>query len=115
MGRGRGRFDLGGDGNDRLWGDGEADTLSGGAGSDTLYGGKGNDRLTGGGGADRFVFDGGQDRVTDYVNNQDTIMIDGDLWSGLRPACAIWSRMRWSRRRGCGSPCPAGSGYWWKG
>lgn len=77
---------LGGDGNDRLWGDGEADTLSGGAGNDMLYGGRGNDRLTGGAGADRFVFDGGQDRVTDYVNNQDTIMIDGDLWSGPAPS-----------------------------
>ncbi len=43
---------IGGAGNDRLTGDGNANALTGGAGNDTLDGGAGNDSLIGGSGSD---------------------------------------------------------------
>ncbi|MCE8510948.1 Hint domain-containing protein [Ruegeria pomeroyi] len=66
---------MGGDGNDRIYGQDDADTLLGGAGADTLDGGidddsldggAGNDQLTGGDGDDIFVVSGGNDTITDF-------------------------------------------------
>lgn len=51
---------FGGDGNDILYGFGQADPMSGQGGNDTLYGGDGNDQLSGGDGNDRIY--GGNDR-----------------------------------------------------
>ncbi len=88
-----------GSGNDRLTGNGTANTLSGGAGDDTLRGAGGNDRLlggdgndvldggagndtmTGGGGADQFRFAncvaGETDMVVDFVPGVDRLKFHG--------------------------------------
>ncbi len=52
----------GGQGNDKLYGDSDVDTLTGGVGDDVLKGGGGGDIMTGGGGSDRF-----------YVGNADSL------------------------------------------
>jgi Ca2+-binding RTX toxin-like protein len=78
----------GGNGRDRLFGNGVANLLSGGANDDTLsgYGGRdvlrggtGDDVLYGGSRADRFVFALGDDvdRVRDFQNNVDTLVFEG--------------------------------------
>lgn len=72
-------------GNDSISGGGGNDSLFGDAGNDTIDGGAGRDTLTGGAGADRFVFDdddtgtgvNGRDVITDFVQGQDVIDIDG--------------------------------------
>ncbi|MDP3196162.1 calcium-binding protein, partial [Tabrizicola sp.] len=87
----------GGTGNDRLYGEDGNDTLIGGAGADTLDGGTGNDRLEGGegddwlegrAGADTFVFSLGADVVADFRDNEDKIVLDRALWSGVAPTVA---------------------------
>lgn len=69
----------GGAGNDNLDGGNDADLVSGGAGNDRLLGGTGADTLTGGLGADNFRFRAGDDvdRITDFVNNVDTLVLQG--------------------------------------
>ncbi len=60
----------GGNGNDRLTGDGLANVLTGNYGNDTLLGGGGDDRLTGGPGQD--TLDGGEGNDTaDYSAKQE--------------------------------------------
>ena len=77
---------LGGQGNDRYFGDGGANQLFGGAGRDhldgryghdLLLGGAGNDTLRGGAGNDRFVFDKGDgvDSIVDFRDVDDVIII----------------------------------------
>jgi serralysin len=51
----------GGDGADRIIGNGAANRLDGGAGADVMSGGTGNDRLIGGGHADTLSGEGGND------------------------------------------------------
>jgi Ca2+-binding RTX toxin-like protein len=53
----------GGDGNDTLTGNAQANTLSGGAGDDSLAGGSGNDTLNGGSGADSLDGGSGDDTL----------------------------------------------------
>ncbi|MGB3534156.1 MAG: DUF4347 domain-containing protein [Microcoleaceae cyanobacterium] len=76
--------------NDILLGDEGDDTLDGGSGNDQLFGGngndlligeQGNDTLTGGEGSDRFILvEGyGKNTITDFVNSQDLIVLDGGL------------------------------------
>ncbi|TNC48508.1 hypothetical protein FHG66_14250 [Rubellimicrobium rubrum] len=72
----------GGDGADQLFGGAGGDMLVGGRQGDRLEGGLGNDRLSGGFGADRFVFANGHDTVTDFQNDQDTVVLDDALWGG---------------------------------
>ncbi len=90
----------GGEHNDKLYGGKDNDTLSGGSGSDTLIGGvgedslsggTGNDTLTGGADADRFVFHNNNDLdvVTDFQNNVDTIVLNDNLWSGMRTVADV--------------------------
>lgn len=73
----------GGRGNDRLTGDGAANSLIGGDGNDTLSGGSGADRLTGGLQNDCFVFGSpklGADTITDFSNttgNDDIFHLQG--------------------------------------
>lgn len=75
---------IGGIGNDTLFGGGGRDVLSGGDGFDFLNGNAGNARLTGGAGGDNFQFDLGVGRVfvTDFQNDVDTLLIDGDFFPG---------------------------------
>lgn len=71
----------GGSQNDTLNGGGGNDELSGDAGGDRLTGNAGIDLLAGGSGADTFVFRGGfgQDTVTDFTDDQDTILLGRNL------------------------------------
>jgi Ca2+-binding RTX toxin-like protein len=79
---------LGGTFADTLTGNAGANKLYGGAGLDTVYGGAGNDVIEGGGdtdglfgGADSDTFDynlgAGTDNVYDFINDVDTIQVDG--------------------------------------
>jgi serralysin len=72
----------GGYGNDKLYGLADNDRLAGGAGHDLIVGGTGNDLLTGGGGADVFCFDTALssstnvDTIQDFSVPGDTIRLD---------------------------------------
>ena len=57
----------GGDGNDQLFGEAEADRLVGGSGDDILDGGAGADTMNGGAGVDRYYVDNAGDRVLEAV------------------------------------------------
>ena len=84
----------GGDGNDMLEGDGNANTLAGGRGDDILRGGAGDDILIGGRGADQIVGGDGID-IADYTLSAESVTIDmvngaagggdalGDTFSGI--------------------------------
>ena len=63
---------FGGDGNDTMYGNGQADPMSGQGGNDTLYGGDGNDQLSGGEGSDRIY--GGNDRDDISAGNGDDVV-----------------------------------------
>ncbi|NET44590.1 MAG: calcium-binding protein [Okeania sp. SIO2B3] len=74
-----------------LGGDGD-DTLRSGIGRDRLNGGAGDDELTGGAGIDRFIFatnqtfsqaDIGTDTITDFVVDQDIILLDKTTFAAL--------------------------------
>ncbi len=75
----------GGNKDDNLKGGSGVDTLKGGNGNDVLDGGTGNDKLIGGSGADSFVFNtgGDKDKVKDFVDNEDTLVLDSSLHGGL--------------------------------
>ena len=66
---------LGGNGEDKLFGEGGNDRLIGGSQDDRLDGGEGNDTLYGGGGGDRFDFAGnfGHDGIRDFEDGLDRI------------------------------------------
>ena len=72
---------FGDEGDDTLDGGGGNDSLVGGRGNDLLLGEQGNDTLTGGEGSDRFVLVEGYgiDTITDFVNGEDLIILDGGL------------------------------------
>ncbi|MGO4706075.1 cadherin domain-containing protein [Microvirga sp. 2MCAF38] len=77
-----------GDGNDRIFGNEEANLLIGGGGNDTLAGERGDDTLDGGTGTNTAYFFGTSDQAT-YHNNGDgtwtTTGIDGtDLLKNIR-------------------------------
>ena len=65
----------GGEGADVILGGSGADTLTGGAGADIIRGGSGDDTISGGAGADTFVFapGDGSDTITDFDTDDDTI------------------------------------------
>ena len=72
-------------GNDTIYGDETANSISGGAGNDTLFGRVGNDTLSGGTGNDTVSGDGGDDIYLFNVGDgQDTIKEAGafDSWGG---------------------------------
>ncbi len=72
-----------GSGDDTIYGDGLANSLSGGGGNDILLGGGGSDTLNGGGGTD--TLDGGTG--TDTVSyNQQTTSVNVDLRAGFEVA-----------------------------
>jgi Ca2+-binding RTX toxin-like protein len=75
---------LGGAGNDVLFGGDGKDNLNGGGGVDFLNGNDGDASLTGGGGTDNFQVDEGAGRVfiTDFTDNVDTLLLDGDFFPG---------------------------------
>ena len=79
----------GGSGNDKLYGYAGADKLLGGAGNDVLAGGAGNDVLSGGAGADVFLFDTAPnrstnlDRIQDFSVPGDTIRLEDAVFRGL--------------------------------
>ncbi|MFL1874234.1 calcium-binding protein [Hansschlegelia beijingensis] len=69
-------------------GNGLANTLRGNSGSNQLDGGAGADTMTGGAGADYFLFSsalgaGNVDQITDFKHADDTIRLDGFVFSGL--------------------------------
>ena len=68
-------------GDDLLFGGMSPDALYGGDGADTIYGQAGFDALFGGLASDTFVFTGGHDIIQDFQNNNDSIVIDGELLS----------------------------------
>ena len=72
---------VGGDGDDRLFGNGGADTLDGGDGDDRLRGGLGEDMLIGGEGDDIFVLAAGEglDTIVDFEMGADLIGLGGGL------------------------------------
>lgn len=96
-------------GNDRLNGDGAANTLRSGAGNDRLYGydgddrlyagsgddllagGAGDDILGGSSGADIFVFTTGlgADTIIDFTDDVDAIRLDQDIWGGGLTAAEV--------------------------
>lgn len=63
----------GGQGDDRLSGGNDAESLDGSGGNDILRGGRGDDNLSGGEGSDTFEFDlgDGVDRVAEFAVEQD--------------------------------------------
>ena len=65
----------GGDGNDLIRGNGEANYLYGENGKDRLYGRAGNDRLYGGAGVDKLYGDAGNDRL--YGGNGNDLLTGG--------------------------------------
>lgn len=84
----------GGEGNDRLFGSYNKDTLDGEAGNDELTGSWNDDILTGGAGADRFIFTGndGIDTITDFSATEDTIVVSASgFGGGLKSGAAITS------------------------
>ena len=60
---------MGGDGNNRLYGEEENDLLYGGNGFDFLHGNVGNDRIDGGADRDYFYGDEGNDTLTEGTGN----------------------------------------------
>ncbi len=66
---------MGGSGNDKLFGEGDNDTLGGGSGNDLHVGGDGNDKLTAGSGASVLI--GGKGRDTLIGGSSDDLMIAG--------------------------------------
>ena len=71
-----------------------SDWLAGGAGNDRLDGGLGADALTGGGGDDFFVFstalgNGNVDRILDFRVQDDTILLDRDVFTDIGGAGAL--------------------------
>jgi len=75
---------IGTSGNDTIYGDENANTITGGAGSDTLYGRQGNDTLAGGPGNDTLSGDGNDDTYVFGVGDgHDTIREFGsNSWGG---------------------------------
>ena len=77
----------GNDGTNNLVGAVGRDALFGGGGNDVLSGGVGGDTLTGGSGKDNFVFnaatDGSTDKITDFKPIDDTIKLDGQIFTQL--------------------------------
>ena len=78
-----------GSGNDRLYGNGDANDLNGNGGNDRLYGRGGNDRINGGAGADILDGGAGADQMygsigadTYYVDDKNDVVIDFDPMSG---------------------------------
>ena len=78
--------------NDHLFGGNGNDSLIGGIGRDRFNGGAGNDTLTGGASIDRFIFntnqeftpeDVGVDTITDFVPEQDLILLDKDTFTAI--------------------------------
>ena len=80
---------LGGAGGDSLYGGNGSDRLYADAGNDFLQGDASNDNLYGGAGLDRFNFDPGNasDVIFDFVNDQDTMVIDPAF--GFATAAAV--------------------------
>ena len=74
----------GGAGNDVLFGGDGKDFLNGGSGVDFLNGNGGDGEMTGGGGTDNFQVDLGAGRIfiTDFTDNVDTLLLDGDFFPG---------------------------------
>ena len=79
-------------GNDRLFGGNGEDSLIGGNGRDRFNGGAGDDTLIGGASIDRFIFntnqeftpeDVGVDTITDFVPEQDIILLDKTTFSAI--------------------------------
>lgn len=75
-----------GNGDDLLRGNGGRDIMLGGLGDDILFGGSGRDKLygeagddtlVGGRGTDKFFYDDSLDEITDFVNDVDSIRLDG--------------------------------------
>jgi Ca2+-binding RTX toxin-like protein len=70
-------------------GNGLANALSGNNAANRLYGGAGNDSLRGNGGADGFHFDSALngstnvDRILDFVDTDDTIFLDRNIFKGI--------------------------------
>ncbi|MCB1340134.1 MAG: M10 family metallopeptidase [Pseudooceanicola sp.] len=81
-------------GKDVLKGGNGADKMFGGVGNDTLNGGTGNDILTGQKGKDTFVFakNFDKDTITDFRNNQDTLRLDDNLWTGTKTKAQVISQ-----------------------
>ncbi|WP_186827156.1 S8 family serine peptidase [Shimia ponticola] len=77
---------IGGSGRDTLNGGSGDDTLNAGTGQDFLNGGSGTNTLIGGSQADTFQFDlealATATTINDFVDNQDTLNLDDDLWGG---------------------------------
>ena len=79
---------VGGGGSDQLFGEAGDDQLFGGLGDDVLRAGEGSDTMTGGSGSDIFLLDTpleltGFDVITDFVDGEDSIHIDGSLVPGI--------------------------------
>jgi Ca2+-binding RTX toxin-like protein len=80
---------LGGAGNDEIYGGSGQDILRGGEGDDIISGGAGDDVLYGDAGADEFIFDSGTDVIADFIQGEDHITLDANLWIGLTSAADL--------------------------
>ncbi|MGB3239131.1 MAG: hypothetical protein WBB29_12600, partial [Geitlerinemataceae cyanobacterium] len=72
---------LGGNGDDKLYGEAGDDVINGGDGDDFILAWKGNDTVSGGAGHDIFVFSPshGTDIIADFVVGEDRIGLKRDL------------------------------------
>jgi serralysin len=76
---------LGGNGNDRIFGNAGRDFLEGGTGSDVLLGGKGRDT---------FVFrqDFDRGKIKDFTDDVDTLRLQDTLWNGNKSVAQVISK-----------------------
>jgi serralysin len=78
---------------DTMIGNNLKNVLKGGKGADKLDGKKGNDKLFGQQGDDKFVFRDkyDKDKVLGFSDNNDTLLIDNNLWSGNKTVAQMLS------------------------
>lgn len=87
---------FGGDGNDTLIGGSTCDIIEGGEGNDRLFGGGGADTLTGGGGADTFFYSSTGDfgdSITDFTAGVDFFSFSVDGDFGWSDTTQLQSRL----------------------
>ena len=94
-----------GAGKDKARGGDGNDMIDAGTGKDVLDGEFGKDTLIGGAGADKFLFStspaaGNADKIRDFAHGEDKIVLDRDVFKGLKAGALPDARILCCRRRG---------------